>query len=155
VIPLVGAAGAALGGRLVRASPLVLGALLGAGAVALALAAILAGPAGIAGLAVFYGVGRAIQVVADTRLQERIAGPSRATVSSVAGLASEMAVIVLLGVWAAGGLPVATVLALAAAVVVPLLLGPAHRRESVSLGRRAEGSRPRPSQASDHPPRTP
>ncbi|MGE3141438.1 MAG: MFS transporter, partial [Thermoleophilia bacterium] len=42
VIPLVGAAGAALGGRLVRASPLVLGALLGAGAVALALAAILA-----------------------------------------------------------------------------------------------------------------
>ncbi len=123
VIPLVGAAGAALGGRIVRAPRLVLGALLGAGAVAFALAGVLAGPAGIAGLAVFYGVGRAVQVVTDTRLQERIAGTSRATVSSVAGLASELAIILLFSLWAVGGLPVAIVLALVAAAVVPALLG--------------------------------
>lgn len=128
-VPLAGAAGAVLGGRMAHASAPVVGALLLAGALALGAAGVVPGAAGIVGLALFYGIGRIVQVVAETRLQERIAGRSRATVGAVSTLGSELAVIALFAAWAGGGLPAVTVLGVAAAAMVPVWLRgprPAH-----------------------------
>ena len=46
-------------------------------------------PAGMVGVAVFYGAYRCVLVVVDARLQERIESRSRATVTSVAGVGTE------------------------------------------------------------------
>ena len=108
VVPLAGAAGAALGGRMVNAPAGVVAMIVACGALSLGAAGLAAGPAGIAGIAVFYGTGRVAQVVADARLQHRISGASRATVTSVSGLATELVGIALFGLWALGGLPLAT-----------------------------------------------
>jgi len=121
-VPLAGAAGSALAGRVTGARTGTLTFALAVAALALGVAAVLGRPAGIAGFALFYGLWRLVLVVADVRLQERITGPSRATVTSVAGLASELSVVLLFGAWAAGGIAVATVLALVTAVTVPRLL---------------------------------
>ncbi len=128
-VPLAGAAGSALGGGIAHARGPVVAGLLLAGAAGLGAAGVAPGAAGIAGLALFYGVGRAAQVVAETRMQERITGRSRATVTSVSTLGAEVAGIALFAVWAGGGLPAATLLAATAACVVPLWLrrGPAAR----------------------------
>lgn len=83
--------------------------LVGAG-VALAAGAVLggAGTTGVAGFALIglgYGLVTNAMVVADSRLQDAIEGPARATVTSVAGLLSELvalaiyAVVALLSVW--------------------------------------------------------
>jgi predicted MFS family arabinose efflux permease len=121
-VPLAGAAGSALAGRVTGARTGTLTFALGVAAFALGVAAVLGRPAGIAGFALFYGLWRLVLVVADVRLQQRITGPSRATVTSVAGLASELSVVLLFGAWAVGGIAVATVLALVTALTVPRLL---------------------------------
>ena len=90
-IPLVGArrrgagrpgepagAGSALAGLLLRVPDL------------LAVVAEVPQPAALAGVALFYGLYRMVLVVADARLQERIAGPARATVTSVANVVAEL-----------------------------------------------------------------
>lgn len=120
---LVAALGAILGERGLRLGPFGLGALMLGGTLALAAAAIAATPASIVGLVVFYGSSQVILVVAGARLQARIDGPARATITSVAGLASELTVIVLIGAWAVGGLGLIVGLAVAAAMVVPRWLG--------------------------------
>jgi hypothetical protein len=56
-------------------------------------------------------------VVVDARLQAAITGPSRATVTSVAGLGTELGGIALFAVWALGGL-LAVVLVWVPAVVL-------------------------------------
>jgi MFS family permease len=122
-IPLVGALGAALGGRamgLGRAG--VLFAMLGAAA-ALGAADLAAHPAGLVGVTLFYGVYRLMLVVADARLQERIAGPARATATSVAGLAGDVGGAALYGAWAVGGLGLFTAVAVVCALALPRLLG--------------------------------
>ncbi len=127
-VPLAGALGAALGGR---------AALLGSGGMTLMLlvasaalgaAGVLAHPAGLVGVTVFYGLYRLAVVIADARLQQRIDGPARATVTSVAGLATDLAAMVLYSAWAAGGLALVTALAVLAALLVPGRVGPARRR---------------------------
>jgi hypothetical protein len=118
-VPLAGAAGSALGGGIAHARAPVLAGLLLIGAAGLGAAGAVPGVAGIAGLAVFYGVGRAAQVIAETRMQERVTGRARATVTAVSTLGAEIAGIALFAVWAAGGLPVVTALAVAAALLVP------------------------------------
>jgi hypothetical protein len=55
---------------------------------------------------VFYGLYLAVLVVAEARLQHRITGPHRATVTSVAGLGIELASLPVFAAWALGG-PVA------------------------------------------------
>jgi len=122
-IPLAGAAGALFGGPAARLGPAGLTVLLGTAAGALGAAALAQRPAGLAGVAVFYGLWRIALVVADARLQDSITGRSRATVSSVAGLGSEVAGLAMFGAWAAGGLNLAVALALAAALVLPRKLG--------------------------------
>ena len=91
-------------------------------------------PAGLAGVAVFYGLYRIVLVAVGSRLQDAIEGPARATVSSVAALLSELAAIAIYGLWAVDGLAPITALIMLLAVVLPWAL----RRRS-GLSRRATG----------------
>ena len=118
VIPLAGAAGAALGG-----TRLPLGVLLGGAAVLLGAMGVVAHPFGLAGVAVFYGVYRLVWVSAEARLQARITGASRSTVTSVAGLVSEVFAFAVYGAWVFGG-----VVAVAVVVLVPAFLLPLSAR---------------------------
>jgi len=122
-IPLVGALGAALGGHAARLRSGALGALLAAAAIVSSGAGLLRRPAGVAGIAVAYGLYRLVLVVADARLQQRIEGPARATVTSVASLGTDLCAIGLYAAWAADLRVVVAVMALAMAVALPRLLG--------------------------------
>ncbi|WP_432971691.1 MFS transporter [Dactylosporangium sp. CA-233914] len=118
VITLGGAAGAALAGRAGWLPGGGLAGLMLAAAVALAGAAALDRPAGIVLVAVFYALYRLVLVVADARLQAVIAGAARATVTSVAALATEVSAFLVYGAWAFGG--VWCVAALTVALSIPL-----------------------------------
>lgn len=117
-IPLAGAAGAALGGAASGLRPWALAAVLGVAVLVLGVTGLVRHPAGLAGVALYYGLYRLVLVVVDARLQERIDGPARATVTSVAGLGSELAAFVLFAGWAVGGLMLVTALMLVAVVLV-------------------------------------
>ena len=117
-IALTGAAGAALAGRAERLpSGVLLGALTLGGALLLVSAA-WARPAALAAVAVFYGLYLAVLVVAEARLQHRITGPHRATVTSVAGLGIEVAALAVFAGWAVGGIGAVGVVVLAVVPVV-------------------------------------
>jgi hypothetical protein len=119
-IPLVGAVGAALAGRTGRLATRWLLALLVLAGLLLGAAAVWARPAALAAVAVFYGLYCAVLVVAEARLQDRITGPRRATITSVAGLGMELASLPLFAVWAVGGAGAVAVLVLAVVPVVGL-----------------------------------
>ena len=55
-----------------------------------------------------------------------VTGSSRATVSSIAGLGSEVAGMAMFGLWALGGLSLAVALAFLAALALPRSLGAAR-----------------------------
>ncbi|MET8254404.1 MFS transporter [Micromonospora sp. NPDC005197] len=76
-------------------------ALLGLVAVALAGGALVRHPAGFVLLAVAFGAAQLATVLADARLQARITGTSRATVTSLAGMATDLLII---GTYAGYGL---------------------------------------------------
>jgi hypothetical protein len=122
-IPLAGALGAAAGGRTSRLGPVALAGVLLAGAGAFAAAAAADRPAALLGMALFYGLYRAVLVVTDARLQERITGPARATVTSVANVAAEVPAFAVYVAWVLGGTTALTVLVAATALVLPVLLG--------------------------------
>ncbi|MFC4000417.1 MFS transporter [Prauserella oleivorans] len=124
-IPLAGAAGAAVAGRL---APRALAPVLLAGVLIFAAAGLFAHPSGLALVALFYALYRAVLVVGEARLQERIDGRARATVTSVAGVGTDLAGLLLYGSWAVAGLPAALVLAAVVALVLPLGLGRARAR---------------------------
>jgi hypothetical protein len=67
--------------------------LLALAAVAMAAGGASRHPAGILLVALAFGAFQVASVVADVRLQERIAGPSRATVTSVASLLTDLSTI--------------------------------------------------------------
>ena len=121
-IPVVGALGAAAGGRAERLSGGALAAVLAVAAGVLALATAGSGPAGLLGLALFDGLTRAVLVVADARLQARIVGPARATVTSVANVVAELAAFAVYGAWVVGGSTGVAVLVAAVALTLPVLL---------------------------------
>lgn len=123
-IPLAGAAGAALAGAAAALRPQPLALLLGAGGLLLAGAAALDRPAGLAAVAAFYALYRLVLVVVGARLQERIASVHRATVTSVAGLGTDLACLALYAAWALGGLPPVAALVVVLAVALPRLLRP-------------------------------
>lgn len=100
-ITLAGAAGAFLGGTANRLPTNALVLVYATALVLLLVAGIVQRPIALAGVAACYGLYRAVLVVCQTRLQERIESGSRATVTSMAGLAIEIAGIGLFGVWAA------------------------------------------------------
>ena len=134
-IPLAGAAGAALGG-----TRLPLGVLLGGAAALLGVVGVVAHPFGLAGVAVFYGVYRLVWVDAEARLQARITGEARATVTSVAGLGSELFSFAVYGAWVFGGVVAVAVVVLVPAVFLPHALSGRSR------------SRPEPDDAVASPP---
>jgi MFS family permease len=121
-VPVAGAAGAALGGEASRLCSWWLGVILAVAVGLLAAAGLLARPASIAVVAVFYGMYRMVLVVADARLQQQITGPARATITSVAALGSELAVIALFAMWALGQLVLVAGLGLLIAAVLPAWL---------------------------------
>ncbi len=123
-MPVLGAAGAALGGAAGRLRPLTLAVLL---AVAVALvggAALLRQPVGVAGVAVAYGLYQLVLVVTDIRLQQRVTGPGRATVTSVAALGMEVTAVALFAIWATGQPAIIVAVGLAVAAALPWLLRP-------------------------------
>jgi predicted MFS family arabinose efflux permease len=117
-IALAGALGAALGGRADRLPSRSLLGLLVAAAACLAAAALWARPAALLVAALFYGLYLAVLVVAEARLQARITGPHRATITSVAGLGIEVASLLVFAAWALGGALATALLVLAVVPVV-------------------------------------
>jgi hypothetical protein len=128
VIAIAGAAGAALGGRADRLHRGTLLALLVVAAGGLAAAAVWARPAALVVVAVFYALYLAVLLVAEARLQDRIASAHRATITSVAGLGIELASLLVFVAWAVGGPIAVAVLVLA---VVPVVRAGLRTRETV------------------------
>lgn len=103
-IPLAGAAGAAMGARAAKLSDRALGGLFVISFGLVAVAGWISKPVGLLVVALLYGIYRAVLVVVDARLQDRIEGAARATVTSVAGVGIELGALVVFGAWALGGL---------------------------------------------------
>ncbi|WP_448625971.1 MFS transporter [Geodermatophilus sp. URMC 64] len=124
-VPLAGGVGAALAGRAERLPTRWLLALLVASGLFLAAAGAWARPAALAAVALFYGLYCAVLVVAEARLQHRITGPHRATITSVAGFGIELASLPVFAAWAVGGTGAVALLVLA---VVPVVAVGLRRR---------------------------
>lgn len=77
-------------------------ATIAAAALAMAAGALSRHPAGFVLLAAAYCAFQMATVVADARLQATITGPSRATVTSLAGLGTDLATVGVYGAYAAG-----------------------------------------------------
>ncbi|MFJ5990256.1 MFS transporter [Lentzea sp. NPDC092896] len=112
-IPLMGAAGASLGGRL----PFRGWVLFASGAL-LIVAAWLAVPPAIVLLGLFYGLYRFVLVHVETELQHRIESDARATVTSVAAIASEFVAFAVYGLWVLGSAIAIGVLVLGVALII-------------------------------------
>jgi predicted MFS family arabinose efflux permease len=122
-ISLASALGSALAGHADRLRPVTLGALLTLAMVSLGAGGLLPVPLlGIAAICLGYGVYHAVLVVTEARLQHRIRGTARATVTSVAGLGVEITTFAVYAAWAFGGLPAVAGAGLAVALALPLLL---------------------------------
>lgn len=114
-------AGSLLSGRAERLGGTGLAALLAGAALALAAGALAGTPAGIGLVALGFGGFQAATVLADVRLQRCIGDGARATLTSVAGLGTEVVTIAVYGAYGVLGarFPHGTVFALCA---VPYLL---------------------------------
>ncbi|WP_226909660.1 MFS transporter [Georgenia ruanii] len=134
-VPLAGAAGAGLAGVCTRHRGRSLVLPLAGAAASLAGAALLARPAGVLAVAAFYGLCQLVQVALGARLQERIPGGRRATVTSVAGVGAEVASLAVFAAWAQGGALAVSALVAAVAAALPWLLrAPGSGRRPVRDG---------------------
>lgn len=122
-IPLVGAAGAAFGGTAARWRMSTLAVLFGVSAVVFGATGLAHSPYGLIGVAVFYGLYRMVLVVVDAQLQQRIDSRTRATVTSVAGLGTELAALVLFALWSLGQVVLVAALMAVVALLLPYWLG--------------------------------
>ncbi|MFS8099570.1 MFS transporter [Lentzea alba] len=114
-LPLLGAAGASLAGRLpFRGWILFLAGLV------LIVAALLAVPPAIVLLGLYYGLYRFVLVHVETELQHRIDADTeaRATVTSVAAIGSELVAFAIYGAWVIGGAVAVGVLVMLIALVI-------------------------------------
>lgn len=121
-IPLAGATGAAVGGRTGTLRPYALAAALVVAVGVSAGVGLLRRPVGVAGIAFAYCLYRLVLVVTDARLQQRIESSSRATVTSVASLATDLCAIALYALWALDLAWLVVVVTLALAAGLPRLL---------------------------------
>lgn len=138
-ISLAGALGSALADRADRLRPVSLGALLALAMALLAAGGLYGAPVlGIAAFSLGYGAYHAVLVVTEARLQHRISGTARATVTSVSGLGVELTTFVVYAAWAFGDLTAVAAAGLVVACVLPRLLR----------------DRPTPPDASTAPPRS-
>ncbi|MFD9969841.1 MFS transporter [Streptomyces sp. NPDC059011] len=92
--------GSLLVGPAERLSGRALGAAVAAGAAALAAGALSGGPGGFVLVGAAFLVFQLTDVLADARLQEAITGPSRATVTSLAGLGTGLTTLLVYGTYA-------------------------------------------------------
>nr|WP_311137334.1 transporter [Streptomyces sp. I6] len=113
-----------------------LGAAVAAGSVALSVGALSGGPGGFVLVGAGFLVFQLIDVLADARLQEAIKGPSRATVTSLAGLGTGLTTLLVFGAYA--GLS-----AHASHGTVFALLALPYLAVAVTLGRLRTGNRRR------------
>ncbi|MEI5521808.1 MFS transporter [Streptomyces brasiliscabiei] len=80
-----------------------LGVVLAGSACALAVGALMGTPAGIGLVAVAFGGFQLVNVLADARLQDRIEGARRATLTSVASMGTETATVAVFALYATIG----------------------------------------------------
>jgi MFS family permease len=85
--------GTALAGRAARLPAKVIAGFAGSAAILIAAGALAGHPVGFVAIAIGYGLANNTHLVADARLQDVISGPARATVTSVAGLSSEVVAV--------------------------------------------------------------
>lgn len=115
------AVGTALVGRTARLSAPAVGALLGTGGVLVAVGALVTPYVGFVAIGLGYGMLNNAMLVGETRLQDVITGPARATVTSVLGFLEEVMALLVYAAFALGsrvlGFP-----ALVAALAVPVLV---------------------------------
>jgi hypothetical protein len=137
------AIGTALVGRTARLPARAVGALLALGAVLVSIGALVTPYAGFVAIGIGYGMLNNAMLIGETRLQDTITGPARATVTSVLGLLEEVVALLVYAAFVLGshvlGFP-----ALVALLAVPVLvvaaavarhLPPAGRvREDSSVG---------------------
>jgi MFS family permease len=120
--------------------------LLALVAVGLAAGALVGHPAGFVLLAVAFGAAQLATVLADVRLQARISGTSRATVTSLAGMATDVAIIVgYLGyglVATAAGNAVAFATGAVPYLILVLVLLTCRKRPAAAVPGAAAGPRP-------------
>ncbi len=93
------AAGVARGGLMSRRT---LATWLTVGAMAMAAGALVRHPAGFVALAVAFGAFQLATVATDARLQHAIDGRARSTITSLAGLGTDLATIAVYGLYALG-----------------------------------------------------
>jgi MFS family permease len=96
------AVGTALVGRTAAVSGRVVAVMLAVGAVLISVGALSTPYAGFLAIAVGYGLCNNAMVVGETRLQDSISGPARATVTSVLGVLEEIGAISLFACFALG-----------------------------------------------------
>lgn len=131
---LVVYAGVAMGGLLgavaTRRSPRARAAILIGAATCLAAGAVLPLPWGFALLGIAFCALQAIAIAVETDLQHAISGPARATVTSLAGLLTEVASIAVYATYGAatGVLPHAALFVVCAAAYLPVAALIALRR---------------------------
>ncbi|TQE39706.1 MFS transporter, partial [Streptomyces ipomoeae] len=95
--PTIGSLLTGVGERLGRAG---LGVVLAGSALAMAVGAMAGNPVGVALVGVAFGGFQFVDVLADARLQDRIEGPRRATLTSVASMGTELATVAVFGAYA-------------------------------------------------------
>ncbi|MEU1052817.1 MFS transporter [Streptomyces sp. NPDC005876] len=131
-------AGGLLAGPAERLGTAGFAALLTGAALALATGALLGTPAGLVLVGVAFGGFQLATVLADARLQARIDGTGRATLTSVAGLGSELATFAVYAAYAALATSAghATAFAWAAVpyAVAAVLLAASGRRSGAGRG---------------------
>ncbi|MET0188706.1 MAG: hypothetical protein ABW212_06890, partial [Pseudonocardia sediminis] len=93
----------------------------------------------LVGVTVFWGLYQAVRVCVESRLQDRIRGRARATVTSVASFGTEFSGIALFGAWALGGAGLVAVLVL---VCAPLMWPSTGRGGRKSAAEHVESSEP-------------
>ncbi|MEH0442756.1 MULTISPECIES: MFS transporter [unclassified Streptomyces] len=125
-------AGSLLAGAAERLGRTGLAAVLAGAALALAAGALTGAQAGIALVGLAFGGFQAATVLADVRLQQRIEGGARATLTSIAGLGTELVTVAVYGAYGVLGarFPHGVVFALCALpyLVTALAVGRRGRR---------------------------
>jgi len=96
------AIGTALVGRTARVRGPLVATMLAIGAVLISVGALVSPYVGFVAIAVGYGLCNNAMLVGETRLQDTITGPARATVTSVLGVLEEVGAIALFLCFAAG-----------------------------------------------------
>ncbi|MEW2384601.1 MFS transporter [Micromonospora sp. NPDC047707] len=130
--------GVAVGGLLAPAGERLgrrgYGGLLAGSAVALAVGALLGQPVGFVLVGAAFGGFQLATVLADARLQARITGPSRATVTSLAGMATDVTIIAVYATYGllatAAGNGVAFAVAAGPYLVMALLMAAGRARRA-------------------------